>query len=111
MDKAKKRIITGTDLRDDQSIAAALRRLMDFPEWESTRIDEWIDMIALSHPNNPSIPRFRASQPEQFELEIQGTDLVEIKPQQMTTLIRHVAIINRRYQERMGGPIISLVVI
>lgn len=110
MKNYRKRVIKGDDLQDEETINNIFRTLMDFPEWDGERMDEWIDMLSLTNPANKTVPRFHAQHPEHFEIEIQGADLVSIKPQQITSLMRRVSVINRRYQARMGSSIISVIV-
>ena len=109
MNKHGKRKVNGRDLKNEQVIDQIFRDLMNFPDWENGRLDQWIDMVSLTDPANPAHPRFHASAPESYVIELHDIDLPS-QQHHLTSLIRRIAVVNKRYQARMGRPIISLTI-
>ncbi|MEZ4617287.1 MAG: hypothetical protein R2867_17500 [Caldilineaceae bacterium] len=52
MNKHGKQKINGNDLKNEETINELFRNWMNFSEWHTARLDEWIDMVSLSTPEN-----------------------------------------------------------
>lgn len=110
MNEHAKRRLPAEALTNETAIDNLFNNLMDFPGWNEARLDEWIDMVALGEAATPAAAHFRALEPEEFTLELTGTDHLLTRPPLLTHLLRRIAKVNRRSQERLGRPILSLLV-
>lgn len=110
MTERAKRRLPAEALTNEAAIDNLFRGLMDFPGWDETRLDEWIDMVALGEAATPVAAHFRTLDPEEFTLELTTADRLLTRPPILAHLLRRIAKINQRCQERLGRPILSLVV-
>jgi hypothetical protein len=110
MNERAKRRLPAEALTNEAAIDNLFHGLMDFPGWNDARLDEWIDMVALGEAATPATAHFRTLEPEEFVLELTNADLALTRPPLLAHLLRRIAKVNQRYQERLGRPILSLVV-
>lgn len=110
MNERAKRRLPAEALTNEAAIDNLFQNLMDFPSWDNARLDEWIDMVALGEAATPPAAHFRTLDLEEFTLELIDADRLLTRPPLLAHLLRRVAKINQRYQERLGRPILSIVV-
>ncbi len=109
MSKKLKRQIPADGVLNEQTIDKMVEELMNFPGWNGHRIDEWIDTVTLGLSPNNSIPHFRSAEEESFVIEISNSNLFLTKPPLIMRLVQKIAQVNRRSQERIGRPLLTLV--
>ncbi|MEZ4727355.1 MAG: hypothetical protein R3E79_09505 [Caldilineaceae bacterium] len=109
MNERAKRPLPAEALTDEAAIDHLFQGLMDFPGWNEERLDEWIDMVALGEAATPAAAHFRTSDPEEFTLELTNADRLLTRPPLLAHLLRRIAKVNQRYKQRLGRPIMSLV--
>ncbi|MCE7989690.1 MAG: hypothetical protein DYG89_51750 [Caldilinea sp. CFX5] len=109
MNERAKRRLPAEALTNEAAIDNLFQALMDFPGWNEARLDEWIDMVALGEAATPAAPHFRTLDLEEFTLELTSADRLLTRPPLLAHLLRRVAKINQRCQERLGRPILSVI--
>lgn len=110
MNERAKRRLPAEALTNEAAIDNLFQGLMDFPGWDEARLDEWIDMMALGEAATPAAFHFRTLDLEEFVLELTNADVTLTRPPMLAHLLRRIAKVNRRSQERLGRPILSLMI-
>lgn len=109
MGKKHRRLIPADGIKNEQALDTLLGELMGFPGWNGQRIDEWIDMVTIGSSAPNAIPHFRTVEEDNFQIEINNSSALIGRPPLMIRLIHQIATVNRRSQERVGRPLLTLV--
>ncbi len=98
------------DISSRRQLRTALNDLVNFPGWNSSKIDEWLDLISLSDHKDPVFSRFAASKPQQYSLEVMDSKkFLKNQPDEFDLLVTVIQRINQRYMTRTDRPLFTVV--
>jgi hypothetical protein len=99
-----------TAISDWRSFHNAFKEVMGFPDFYGANMDAWIDCMSHLDDGKSGMLRFDLGSGEALEIEIVDAESFARRvPDILVELIVCTAIINRRYLETAGEPVVSLV--
>lgn len=95
-------------LNHRRDLDSLLNGLMGFPHWHTSRLNDWIDLVAVSH--NPDAPvRFRSQEAEVFNLQLLNSlDFHLRAPVVSRMLFEKITAVNARAKQKIGRPLLTL---
>lgn len=97
-------------IKNQLDIVSAFEGLMDFPDWNGDKLEDWLDMHALSCSDSSDLRRFKSQVMQSYTLEIEGSRrFMRKKIVQFELLIAMVQEINSGFMARTGHPLINVV--
>ncbi|MEM7330715.1 MAG: barstar family protein [Chloroflexota bacterium] len=106
----KKLQLETNDITSRRQLRIALNDLVNFPGWNGSKLDDWLDLISLSDQKDPVFARFASSKPQQYSLEVNNSrNFLKNQPNEFDLLVTVIQRINKRYVERTNLPLFTVV--